>query len=313
MTAVSGPTWIGAEAVERSLSMAAAIDVLEATLLAGIDTETDGVRTRFDTPRGELLQMPSANDRYCGSKIITVAPDNQGTAIPVIQGVYVLFDGTTMAPVAVLDGAALTTLRTPAVSGLAVRHLAAPGSSRIALFGTGVQAWGHVAAAHAVLELRHVDVIGRTAANVERLVERIRATGVSAAAAGVDAVAAADVVVCTTAALEPLFDGHLVADHALTVAIGSHEPTAREVDSVLAGRSTVVVESRASALREAGDVVVPIAEGVLVATDLVTLADVVRGAGVPADRPRLFKGSGMPWEDLAVAGAVADTIRRSTG
>lgn len=313
MTAVSGPTWIGADAVERSLSMAAAIDVLEATLLAGLDTETDGVRTRFATPSGELLQMPSANDRYCGSKIITVAPGNEGTAVPAIQGVYVLFDGATLTPVAVLDGAALTTLRTPAVSGLAVRHLATPGASRVALFGTGVQAWGHVAAVAAVLDVEHVDVIGRTPANVERLVERIRGTGVSAAAADATAVANADVIVCTTAAQVPLFDGNLVAEHALTVAIGSHDPAAREVDSVLAARSTVVVESHASALREAGDVVVPISEGVLAAADLIPLADVVRGTPVRADRPRLFKGSGMPWEDLAVAGAVADTIRGSTG
>jgi ornithine cyclodeaminase len=289
--------------------MTDAIDVLEATLRAGLDVEHDGRRTRLDTPNGELLQMPSANDRYCGSKIITVAPGNEGTGIPAIQGVYVLFDGAAMAPVAVLDGAALTTLRTPAVSGLAVRHLAAPGSSRIALFGTGVQAWGHVEAVSAVLDVQHVDVIGRTPANVDRMVERIRATGVSATAAGLDAVPAADVIVCTTSAQVPLFDGHLAAEHALTVAIGSHDPTAREVDSVLARRSAVVLESRDSALREAGDVIIPIAEGAIDAADLITLAEVVRGRAVAQDRPRLFKGSGMPWEDLAIAGAVALRVR----
>jgi ornithine cyclodeaminase/alanine dehydrogenase-like protein (mu-crystallin family) len=299
--------WIGPAAVERSLSMADAIDVLEATLRAGLDPEDDGRRSRLDTADGELLLMPSTNDRFTGSKILSVRPGNEGSGFPVIQGVYVLFDGAHMSPVAVLDGAALTTLRTPATSALAVRHLAAAGSTRVALFGTGVQAWGHVEAIRAVLDVEHVDVIGRTPAHVDRLVERILAAGLSATPAGVEFVPVADVVLCTTGAVTPLFDGALVADHALTVAIGTHSPDAREVDTTLVCRSSVIVESRASALQEAGDVLVPITEGAFDAADLVTLADVVRGeVTIRHDRPRLFKGTGMPWQDLATAGAVVD-------
>jgi len=309
-----GPAWISPDTIQRSLSMADAIDVLEQTLRDGLDPERDGQRSRFDTPDGQLLQMPSAGDRYSGSKILSIRPANQSDGFPVIQGVYVLFDGAHMSPVAVLDGAALTTLRTPAISGLAVRHLAAPGSSRVALFGTGVQAWGHVQAISAVLSLEHVDVIGRTQANVDRMVRRIREAGTSAASADSRAVSEADVVVCATAAHTPLFDGALVSDHAVTVAIGSHAPDAREVDTTLVRRSWVVVESRASALREAGDVIVPITEGALDAEDLITLADLVRrGVPIPHDRPRLFKGSGMPWQDLATAGAIADRVLGGTG
>jgi ornithine cyclodeaminase/alanine dehydrogenase-like protein (mu-crystallin family) len=309
-----GPAWISPAAVQRSLPMAEAIDVLEQTLRAGLDPERDGQRSRFDTPDGQLLQMPSTGDRYSGSKILSIRPANESAGFPVIQGVYVLFDGAHMSPVAVLDGAALTTLRTPAISGLAVRHLAAPGSSRVALFGTGVQAWGHVQAISAVLPVEHIDVVGRTPAHVEEMVRRIRGAGISAASADSRAVSEADVVVCATAAHTPLFDGALVADHAVTVAIGSHAPDAREVDTTLVRRSWVVVESRASALREAGDVVVPITEGALDAEDLITLADLVRRAvTITHDRPRLFKGSGMPWQDLAAAGAIADRVLGGTG
>lgn len=303
------PTWIGARAVDAALPVGRAIDVLGAPLLAGFDPEHDGERTRLIAPAGQLLQMPSADGRFVGTKLVTVCPGNQGSDRPVIQGVYVLFDGAGLSPVAVLDGAALTRVRTPAVSGLAVRHLAAPGAGRLALFGTGVQAWGHVLAMAVVLALEHVDVIGRTPDAVGRFVERVRDLGLSAAAATPDAVGRADVIVCATAAREPLFAGHLVQDHAVTVAIGSHEPTDREVDSTLVQRSSVVVESVGSALREAGDVVLPIAEGALTAGDLVPLADVVRGVTVPPlDRPRLFKGTGMPWEDLAAAAAVTDHV-----
>lgn len=307
--AAAAPTWIDADTVARALPMTAAIDVLEAALLAGLDPEGDGERTKLDTPSGQLLQMPSADARFVGTKLITSCPANQGTGHPVIQGIYVLFDGAVMSPVAMLDGTALTSLRTPAVSGLAVRYLSSPGAGRLALFGTGVQAWAHVLAMAAVLDLQHVDVIGRTPAKVADLVERVRATGVSASAADVGAVATADVIVCATAAREPLFDGGLVPDHAVTVAIGTHDRDAREVDTALVQRSWVVVESRSSALREAGDVVVPLGEGALTADDLVPLADVVRSAvTAPRDRPRLFKGTGMPWEDLVTAGAVADAV-----
>ena len=92
-----------------------------------------------------------------------------------------------------------------------------------------------------------------------------------------------------------------------STARGSHERDAREVDGALARRATVVVESRASALREAGDVVMAIAEGALRAERLVMLADVVR-AGVTATGPRLFKSTGMAWEDAVVAAAVVRSV-----
>jgi len=112
-------------------------------------------------------------------------------------------------------------------------------------------------------------------------------------------------VCCCTTAREPLFDGALVADHATVVAIGSHEPDARETDDELAARATVVVESRASALREAGDVMGAIAAGAITADALVALADLVRGDAAPdPGRPRLFKSTGMSWEDAVVAAAL---------
>ncbi|MFD7148499.1 hypothetical protein ACFV9X_14645, partial [Streptomyces anulatus] len=92
---------------------------------------------------------------------------------------------------------------------------------------------------------------------------------------------------------------------------GSHEPDARELDSVLMGRATVVVESRATALREAGDVVMAIHEGALDPDDLVTLADPAGSRGeIHADRPLVVKTCGMGWQDLVVAVAA---YRRKEG
>jgi ornithine cyclodeaminase/alanine dehydrogenase-like protein (mu-crystallin family) len=277
---MSLPFLAAAELAER-LSATAAIDALQAALLAGLDPEADPPRSALALDGGELLVMPSAAAGHAVVKLVTVGGQ------PRIQGVCVVFDATTLAPVALVDGIALTNARTPAVSALAVRQLAVREARRLLVFGRGPQAHAHVEAISAVRPIEHVDMVGRDGVGVEKLV------------------GAADIVCCATTAREPLFDGSLVADHATVVAIGSHEPQAREVDDVLVRRATVVVESRASALREAGDVIGALATGAVREDALVTLADVVCGrAVVDFDRPRLFKSTGMAWEDAVVASAL---------
>ena len=272
--------FLAAVDVAEHLSPTAAIDALQAALVSGLDPEADPPRGALAVGAGELLVMPSATADHAVVKLVTVGGE------PRIQGVCVVFDAATLAPVALVDGIALTNVRTPAVSALAVRALAAPAARRLLVFGRGPQAHGHVEAIRAVRPIEHVEMVGRDGSGVEELVS------------------AADVICCATTARERLFDGALVADHATVVAIGSHEPDAREVDDALVGRATVVVESRTSALREAGDVIGAIAAGVLREDELVTLADLVRGrVSVPAG-PRLFKSTGMAWEDAVVASAL---------
>jgi ornithine cyclodeaminase/alanine dehydrogenase-like protein (mu-crystallin family) len=310
---VSAPPFLDAAAVAALLSPTAAVDALEAALRAGLDPEADPPRTAVPADGGELLLMPSTSAHAAGVKLVTVAPGNPARGLPRIQGVYVLLDPATLAPALLLDGIALTNLRTAAVSALAVRHLAAPGARRLLLFGTGPQAWAHVAALRAERPIAHVDVVGRDADRRAAFAEHCADAGAGVAAEPVApgpavaaAVRAADLICCCTTAREPLFDGALVADHATVVAMGSHEPGAREVDERLAGRATVVVEARASALREAGDVIAAIRAGALEPGALVTLDALVRGEATPAPgRPRLFKSTGMAWEDAVVAAAVS--------
>ncbi|NNG21192.1 hypothetical protein HJ590_16840 [Naumannella sp. ID2617S] len=120
------------------------------------------------------------------------------------------------------------------------------------------------------------------------------------------AVRASQVVLCCTSAPTPLFDGDWVGDGACVVAMGSHFPDQRELDGSLVGRSLVVVEDRATALREAGDVVLGIAEGQLAEDDLRTMAELATGR-VPraTDRPNVFKTVGMSWQDVVIAEAAA--------
>ncbi|TDV57198.1 ornithine cyclodeaminase family protein [Actinophytocola oryzae] len=272
-----------------------AIAAIRAALRDGLDPEAGWARSLVPVEHGQMMLMPAEWGRYAGIKVGTVAPDNPSLGLPRIQGMYMLLDGETLAPLAIVDGATLTISRTAAVSALAVDLLASPDASCLVVFGTGPQARGHVAAIRTVRPIDEVIVVGRSHAAEF-------ASSVDGRAGSTVDVARAHVVVCATTARTPLFNGGMLQRGATVVAVGSHEPNVREVDDRTVCASTVVVEARSAALREAGDVVQPLAAGVFDPNTLVCLAGLVRGeAKVDMSRPRLFKSVGMAWEDLVIA------------
>lgn len=303
--------WYDAQRMFAAVDFGTAVDALQAALADGLDPGADPARGSVPLERGEFLLMPSQGAGFAGVKVLTVAPANPDRGLPRIQGVYLLCDAETLTPRALLDGTALTTLRTPALSALAARFLAAAEPARVVVVGSGPQAWGHVHALAAVRDLVDVVITGRSAQRAERLADRLSAEGFRARAGDASAVADATIVVCATTAAAPVIDGSSVADDALVIAVGSHEPDRRELDGALVGRSQVVVEDRATALREAGDVIIAIEEGHADAASLTPLAQIVRGeASVDRTRPRVFKSVGMGWQDLVVAAAC---VTASTG
>ncbi|MEU5940244.1 ornithine cyclodeaminase family protein [Micromonospora sp. NPDC047548] len=297
-----------AEDAVAETSIRVAVDALETALREGLDPERETPRSRVATQAGELLIMPATRGGHSGCKLLTSTPDNARRGLPLIQGTFVLFEGPGQRPAAIIDGTALTNLRTPAVSALAVRHLlprTAGDPMRLTVFGTGTQARAHVEAMLTLHEIREVSLVGRNSLRRDRLAARFDRTGVPVRVvdpgSSTDAVRRADIICCCTSAPTPLFDGALVKADAVVVVIGSHSPRMREVDDSLVARSHVVVESLASTLREAGDIVIPLAAGVIRKESLYPLRDVVTGrVQLPAGGPRLFKGTGMPWQDLVV-------------
>ncbi|HET6698065.1 MAG TPA: ornithine cyclodeaminase family protein [Nocardioidaceae bacterium] len=304
--------YLDADTVAATVGWGEAVDALERALLGGLDPARALNRSIVEVTYGQLLLMPAESGTAVGLKLGTVAPDNPARDLPRIQALYVLVDRETLTPVALLDGTALTTLRTPAVSAVAVRHLAPADARHLVVFGSGPQAWGHVHALRAVRPVQQVTVVGRDRGRAEQLVARLDTEGLDARVGDGTEVAEADLVVCATTATSPLFDGTAVKPGACVVAVGSHEPDRREVDSALLGRAAqgggVVVETRDVALREAGDVVLAVGEGALSADQLVELGDVVRRE--PGAGPSFFKSVGMGWEDLVVAEAVLQRWRR---
>lgn len=311
----AGMRLIGAEGTRAALTYSAAADALHEALASGLDPDHDAPRSRVVTGAGQVLLMPSTWSDSSGVKVLTTTEGNAARGLPVIQGVFVLFDGAAQQPVALVDGAALTGLRTPAVSLLAhrlLRHDERPG--HLVLFGSGVQAVAHLAALLEAGAVASVDLVARHPDRLAPLTELAGRHGVPAQvrthASADEVVAGADLVCCCTASPAPLFTGAVLPDHAVVVAMGSHTPDARELDSDLVTRSTVLVESRSSALQEAGDLIIPRDEGRLAQDDLVTMRDLVTATvHLPSTGPRVFKGTGMPWQDLIVGAA----LWRATG
>jgi ornithine cyclodeaminase/alanine dehydrogenase-like protein (mu-crystallin family) len=207
--------------------------------------------------------------------------------------------------VATLDGAALTALRTPAVSALATDALARDDVTRLAVFGTGVQAREHVRAMRWVRpSLERIEVVGRDPAGTDRFVAMLRGEGhpvVSASSAGASG---ADLICTCTSSSVPVLSDDAVKPGAHINAIGSHGPECRELGETLMGRARVVVDDRPAALAASGNLVLAIAAGTMTPADVAgELAAVARGEvrRETADEVTVFVSVGLAVADLAVA------------
>ena len=297
---------IDAEELRRILPMEAAVGALEDAFREPLPQAP--LRSQIETPAGSLLLMPAAGEPGVGVKLVTLTPGNADRGLPLIHATYALFDADTQAPVALVDGAALTALRTAAVSGLATRCLAEPEAGRLALFGAGVQAAAHLEAMRAVRPIDRVVVVSRSRERAEGLVSVARSLGLRAETGTPDAVAEAQVVCTCTTSPTPVFEGRFLAPGTHVNAIGAFTPTTRELDSATVARARLVVETREVAMAEAGDLLIPLREGVIGEGDVVAdLSEVVGGLLVrraPED-VTVFKSVGVAFEDLVIARAAA--------
>lgn len=292
---------IGADELRRLVPMERAVDAIEAAFRSG-DSETPP-RRHLPFGDGDLLFMPSWSPRAAGVKLVSINPGNPARGLPLINGSYLLFDRDTLQPTAVIDAAALTGLRTAAVSGVATRALARSDASRLVIFGAGAQARSHLEAMATVRPIAEVAVVSRSEAPALALVEHARGLGISAAVGEPKSVARADIVCTCTSSPEPVFPGAELDPGAHVNAVGSYQRHAREIDSDCVRRAGLIAVETPDAIREAGDLAVPIDAGELDPGAVMALADVLDRDKADGDEITLFKSVGRAFEDLAVAEA----------
>jgi len=258
------------------------------------------------------VAMPATGPQGTGVKLLTITSGNPEMGHALIQGLYVLFSVGTQEPEAAIDGAALTALRTGAVSGLATRYLAREDAVRLVIFGAGTQARSHLEAMLAVRPVETVTFVSRTTDRAEALAGSALEMGVTAEVAGPDAVGTADIVCTCTTSPTPVFEGSLLSAGSHVNAVGAYTPQTRELDDDAIVRARVVVETREVALAEAGDLLIPLGAGSIGPNHVVAdLSEVVRGVTVrrsPEDIT-VFKSVGVAFEDLGVARAAGDRLR----
>jgi ornithine cyclodeaminase/alanine dehydrogenase-like protein (mu-crystallin family) len=303
---LSGVPYVDAAELRRLVPMHVAIRALERTFAAG-EVEVPQ-RSHLGVGRGDLLVMPAWGAGGVGVKLVTVNPSNPASGKALVNGVYVLFSADSLEPVLMIDGAAVTALRTPAVSAVATKHLAAPDARRLVVFGAGTQARGHVAAMRAVRDVESVVVVTRSESSARSFVEEVAAEEIEVRVGGAEEVAEAELVCTCTTSATPVFDGTLLAAGAHVNAVGAYKPDARELDDATIARADVFVEDRDAALAEAGDVVQPVASGVLDPGSISDLRDLLTAGRTPSGDVTVFKSVGLASEDLTVAVAALEAL-----
>src|SRR5262245_8123669 len=300
--------YYSAEQVHAALGYPALIEELRQAFAKGATVPLRHAHKVNEHQNDRLLLMPAWREAEAlGVKIVTAFPGNAARGVATVAATYVLLDGATGHPQALIDGEALTLRRTAAASALASTFLSRKDASTLLVVGTGKLA-PYMAAAHAsVRAFARILVWGRAPEKARALAERLVRERLNAVP--VDdlprALSESDVVTCATTAATPILHGAEVRPGTHVDLVGGFTPTMREADDALVAKSSVFVETYTGALAEGGDVVEPIRSGVLKRSDVrAELAELCRGekeGRTSATEITLFKSVGTALEDLAAA------------
>ena len=261
------------------------------------------------TVRDGFAVLPAWTDEVVGLKAFTHFPENAALGLPVLHSKILLFNRSDGVPLAMIDGTSVTLWRTAAVSALASRFLARADSQTMLLLGTGNLAIPLVNAHLAEHTLSQIFLWGRSKEKVSVLKQSLMLLHPQVHFITVndlpECVALVDIVVCATASAAPLVFGDNVMPGCHVDLLGNHSPDRRECDTALISKSSIYVDYRPNVLKEAGEILIPIAEGKFKAGNIRgDLAELCRG-GISArsgfSQITVFKSVGTALSDLICA------------
>ena len=303
---------LDADQVRQAAPMPQLLDAVEAAYRdVATGRDRSPIRSRIPMGGGDLVLMPGVREGGAGAsvKLVTVMPGNAARGLPTIHAVVAWIDAATGEPLALLDGATLTAMRTGAASGVGSRLLARPDSRVLALFGVGAQAAWQVRAVMAARQISEVRVHSLTAARREAFAARMGqelGPGVTVVACGSaeEAVRDADIVCCATTSTEPIFSADWIGAGTHVNAVGSFRLDMVELPPELFGRAALVaVDSREAALEEAGELVAAIRAEVLAPDGFIEIGEIERDWAASRDPAAItiFKSVGLAIQDVAAA------------
>jgi ornithine cyclodeaminase len=312
---------INAETVHQALTFPKLVNALQMAFTENIQVPP---RLHFDieNPKASrettLLMMPAwqAGD-VAGIKLVTVAPENSQKNLPTIQGTYLLLDVDTGSMKAMMDAPSLTAKRTAAASALASRYLSREDSETLLIIGTGTLAPYLIAAHASVRPIKQVFVWGRNYENAQQVCLQVAHLEIPCfAVEDLECyVKQADIISCATMSTEPLIKGKWLQEGQHLDMVGAYRPDMREMDDDCLTRSVIFVDNFESAVRETGDIAIPLAEKVITKSDISADLFALCKSTFSFNRDKrditVFKSVGHALEDLAAAKLVFEFVEKS--
>jgi len=319
--------FISRKDVESILSMRETIEAVEKAFREhGLGTVSMPLRPviRVDRQKGMVAFMPAYLEgmESLGIKVVSVYADNPSKYnLPTIQGIVLLNDPKTGTVVAIMDGAFLTAMRTGAASGVATKYLASKNAKVVGVIGTGVQGRTQVAGVcevRAIEKVKAYDVIpDRCSTFCKQVSADLKVDAVPVSSPEL-AVKDSDIVVTASTSKTPVLNGDWLDKGTHVNAIGSHTPDSRELDATAIKRAKVVVDSRDAALKEAGDLMIPISQGIISPDHIYAeLGEIITGRKIgreSEDDITLFKSQGLAIQDVSAASKVYEiAVKKGLG
>ncbi len=301
--------YISADELNAKLEFPPLVEALRELFRRGVD-EAQAIHLHqplAEGRRNDWLLLPAWQfGRHMGIKLVSVFAENEARGLASVQGLYVLFDGGSGLPLAVIDGAAITLWKTAANSALAATYLARQNARRLLMVGAGALA-PYLARAHcAVRPITEVMIWNRTATNAVRMAAALARPGLTVEVVGdlASAVTRADIVSCATMATAPAIKGAWLSPGVHVDLVGGYRPDMREADDEAIRRARVFIDAWFTAADHCGDICQPVAAGLLKKDDITDTFQLARGerpGRLREDEITLFKSGGGGHEDLGTA------------
>jgi ornithine cyclodeaminase/alanine dehydrogenase-like protein (mu-crystallin family) len=313
------------EEIQKLITMPEVIAAMEDVFAALTGKEArvpSRIVLNLDDSENAVLFMPGYLPKTggVGMKVVSVFPGNTARGIPTISAQILLCDPATGEVSCVLEGGHITALRTAATTAVATKHLARQDASTLGVFGAGVQAKSQIDAHREVRNLKRIIICDLDEKKAEALAQQVQIVCGPSCLCSVtkssdELVSMSDIVITATTSQTPVFKGESLRKGTHVNAIGSYKPHVREVDDTTIRRSRIFVDSYEHALKESGDLIIPLKARVVRETDIVgELGELVLGKKKGREHPdeiTFFKCVGLAVQDIAVAQRIAEKAVRA--
>ena len=312
--------------IDQCLPMADAITGMKQAFAAASSGAAD-MPNRTVIPVGDdsdlVIFMPAhiKDSSTASVKSLTFLPDNENYGLPIIQAVVLVFDVSTGSPVALMEGARLTAIRTAAGGGASVDLLARKDSASLAMLGSGIQARAGIEAACAVRDISSVRLYSPTPGNAQKRADDLFETQwcpeIQVVSDPDQAVGDADIVWTATTSSTPTFSRASVAPGTHIVGIGSFQPSMIEIEPSIFTSASVFIDQSDACWSEAGEIISALAQGLLDVEQVIELGEIVlelHPGRINDEEITVFKSVGIAAQDAVASSIALDTaIDRGIG